>query len=127
MEKVDNCRSNVRVSRATLENSCEEHMPTVEQIRPGKPEPLGPTLSPTGSISPFTRRGRRRIELLLFRQHRRSQAGEDHSAVSRDEQDGRHLAYLRRRVAERTLYNYRADGPYNPAAERDAVQRPQRR
>ena len=41
-------------------------MPSIKNLLPGKPEPLGPTISPEGINFAIHSAGAKRLELLLF-------------------------------------------------------------
>ncbi|RUL86865.1 glycogen debranching protein GlgX [Tautonia sociabilis] len=89
-------------------------MPTIRDIHPGEPEPLGPTVRPDGINFAIHSRGATRMELLLF-----DNIADDSPAVvipfSREvNKTGDVWHMFVEGLPNGTLYNYRADGPYRP-------------
>jgi glycogen operon protein len=89
-------------------------MPTIKDIRPGDPEPLGATVTPEGINFALHSRGATKIELLLF-----DNVTDAHAAVSiplspEVNRTGDVWHIFVEGLVHRTLYNYRADGPYTP-------------
>ncbi|MDB5349790.1 MAG: glycogen debranching enzyme GlgX [Planctomycetota bacterium] len=90
-------------------------MPTIRNILPGDPEPLGATVKPDGINFAIHSSGATRIELLLFDNiidREPSQVVPLDPAIHRTE-DVWHIFV--EGLPNRILYNYRADGPYDPA------------
>jgi glycogen operon protein len=89
-------------------------MPTIRDIHPGEPEPLGPTVRADGINFAVHSRGATRLELLLF-----DNIADDKPAVvipfSRMvHKTGDVWHMFVEGLPNGTLYNYRADGPYTP-------------
>ncbi|SIO59908.1 glycogen operon protein [Singulisphaera sp. GP187] len=90
-------------------------MPKITNLRPGDPEPLGPTVKPDGINFAIYSSGATRIELLLFdniADQRPSQIIPLSDETNRTE----HVWHIFvEGLPNKTLYNFRADGPYEPA------------
>src|SRR5690242_13161241 len=92
-------------------------MPTITNLLPGDPEPLGATVKSDGINFAVHSAGATRIELLLFdniTDRRPSQVIPLDPKVHRT---GDVWHVFVEGLRNRTLYNYRADGPYTPAAD----------
>src|SRR5207248_8199889 len=92
-------------------------MPTITTRRPGDPEPLGPTVRPDGINFALHSRGATRIELLLFDNVTDRQPSQVIPLDPKANRTGDVWHVFVEGLPNRTLYNYRADGPYNPAAD----------
>ena len=93
-------------------------MPTIKNLLPGSPEPLGPTVQPDGINFAVHSAGATRIELLLFDNIADQRPSQVIPLVARDEPDRATSGTSSSKgLPNRTLYNIRADGPYNPAAD----------
>src|SRR5262249_42114278 len=111
-----------RFSRAPMPRSPEagerrlRPMPTIKNLLPGAPEPLGPNVTPEGINFAVHSMGARRIELLLFDNiaDRRPSQVIPLSLETNRTGDVWHIFV--EGLPNGTLYNYRADGEYNPAA-----------
>ncbi|WP_152053648.1 glycogen debranching protein GlgX [Tautonia marina] len=89
-------------------------MPTIKDIHPGDPEPLGPTVRSDGINFAVHSQGATRMELLLF-----DNIADDTPAIvipfSRTANKTGDIWHLFvEGLPNGTLYNYRADGPYRP-------------
>ena len=89
-------------------------MPTIKDIHPGDPEPLGPTVRSDGINFAVHSKGARRVELLLF-----DNIADDKPAVvipfsPEANKTGDVWHVFIEGLPNGTLYNYRADGPYRP-------------
>jgi glycogen operon protein len=98
-------------------------MPKITNILPGDPEPLGATVKPEGINFAVQSAGATRVELLLFdniADRRPSQVIPLSPETNRtvvDEANGMVVWHVFVEGLEKnTLYNFRADGPYNPAS-----------
>ena len=100
-------------------------MPTIKNLLPGEPEPLGPTVTPDGINFADPLRGRDADRAAAVRQHHRPAAEPGHPALPRDEPDGRRLAHLRRGAAEPDALQHPRRRPVRPGGGRHAVQRHQ--
>jgi isoamylase len=92
-------------------------MPTIKNLLPGSPEPLGPTVKPEGINFAIPSAGARRVEVLLFdniADRRPSQVIPLDPATNRTG-DVWHIFI--EGLPNRTLYNIRVDGPYEPARD----------
>lgn len=90
-------------------------MPKITNLRPGDPEPLGPTVKPDGINFAVYSSGATRIELLLFdniADQRPTQVIPLSDETNRTENVW-HIFV--EGLPNKTLYNFRADGPYEPA------------
>jgi len=90
-------------------------MPTIKNLLPGSPEPLGPSVSEEGINFAFHSSGASRVELMLFDNitDRRPSQIIPLSAAANRTGDVWHIFV--EGLPNRTLYNLRADGPYEPA------------
>ncbi|GAC1473277.1 MAG: glycogen debranching protein GlgX [Isosphaeraceae bacterium] len=90
-------------------------MPTITNLLPGSPEPLGPTVKSDGINFAFHSSGATRVELLLFdniTDRRPSQV----IPLSREtNRTGDVWHIFVEGLQNRTLYNLRVEGPYEPA------------
>jgi glycogen operon protein len=91
-------------------------MPRITNLLPGSPEKLGATVSSEGINFALHSAGATRVELLLFdniADQRPSQVIPLDPSTNRTENIW-HIFV--EGLPNRTLYNYRVDGPYNPAS-----------
>ncbi len=91
-------------------------MPRITNLLPGSPEKLGATISPEGINFALHSAGATRVDLLLFdniADQRPSQVIPLDPATNKTDTIW-HIFV--EGLPNRTLYNYRVDGPYNPAA-----------
>jgi glycogen operon protein len=91
-------------------------MPTIRNLRPGDPEPLGPTVRPDGVNFALHSAGATRVELLLFDNITDRQPSQVIPLDHKTNRTGDVWHIFVEGLPNRTLYNYRADGPYNPVA-----------
>src|SRR4051794_31568121 len=98
-------------------------MPKITNLLPGEPEPLGPTVKHDGINFAIQSSGATRLELLLFdniADRRPSQVIPLSPETNRtvvDEANQRVVWHIFvEGLGNKTLYNFRADGPYNPAS-----------
>src|SRR3954465_8521387 len=97
-------------------------MPTIKNILPGSPEPLGPSVSHDGINFAIHSVGATRVELLLF-ENIADQKPPDVIPLAPEanrtsgEAVGPALPAFVEGLENRSLYNLRVDGPYNPAAD----------
>ena len=75
-------------------------MPTIKNLLPGSPEPLGPTVTPEGINFAIHSSGATRLELLLFDNITDQRPSQVIPLVARDEPDRRRLAHLRRGASQ---------------------------
>ena len=90
-------------------------MPTVEQIRPGKPEPLGATVMPDGINFAVHSAGASRIDLLLFLNIADRKPSKIIQLSPEVNKTGDIWHVFVEGLPNGTLYNYRAEGPYEPS------------
>jgi glycogen operon protein len=91
-------------------------MPRITNLLPGSPEKLGATVSPEGVNFAIYSAGATRVELLLFdniADQRPSQVIPLDPGANRTE--GVWHIFVEG-LPNRTFYNYRVDGPYNPSS-----------
>jgi glycogen operon protein len=92
-------------------------MPTIKNLLPGAPEPMGPSVQPDGINFAVHSAGATRVELLLFD----NIADRHPSQVIPLSADGNRTGDVWHIFVEglpnRTLYNIRAEGPYQPATD----------
>jgi len=98
-------------------NAARSSMPPIKNILPGSPEPLGPTVLPDGINFAIQSAGATRIELLLFDNVTDQRPSQVIPLTPDDNRTGDIWHIFVEGLPNRTLYNYRADGPYNPAAD----------
>src|SRR3954470_24856895 len=91
-------------------------MPTIKNITPGDPERLGATVRPEGINFAVHSAGATRVELLLFDNVTDRRASQVIPLDPKVHRTGDVWHVFVEGLRNRTLYNYRADGPYNPAA-----------
>lgn len=91
-------------------------MPTISNLKPGEPEPLGPTVMADGINFAIHSQGATRIELLLFDNIADRQPAQVIPLDPKTNRTGDIWHIFVGGLPNRTFYNYRADGPYNPAA-----------
>ena len=92
-------------------------MPTIKNLLPGSPEPLGPTVKPDGINFAVHSHGATRVELLLFdnvTDRRPSQVIPLAPETNRTD-DVWHIFV--EGLPNGALYNLRVDGPYEPAKD----------
>jgi len=92
-------------------------MPTIKNILPGSPEPLGPSVQPDGINFAIHSAGATRIELLLFDNIADQRPSQVIPLAPETNRTGDIWHIFVEGLRNRTLYNIRADGPYNPAAD----------
>ncbi len=92
-------------------------MPKITNLLPGSPEPLGPTVKPDGINFAIHSAGATRIELLLFDNIADLKPSQviPLSPETNHTEDIWHIFV--EGLPNRTLYNFRADGPYKPATD----------
>ncbi len=89
-------------------------MPSIKGIHPGDPEPLGPTVRAEGINFALHSQGATRIELLLFDNITDGKPALVIPFSSEENRTGDVWHIFVEGLSNRTLYNYRADGPYKP-------------
>ncbi|MFO0910929.1 MAG: glycogen debranching protein GlgX [Isosphaeraceae bacterium] len=89
-------------------------MPTITDIRPGSPEPLGPTVLEEGINFAFHSQGATRIELLLFDNIADPGPSQVIPLDPKTNRTGDIWHIYVEGLRNRTLYNIRVDGPYEP-------------
>ncbi len=89
-------------------------MPTITNLLPGEPEPLGPSVKPNGINFALLSRGATRIELLLFDNIADRQPSQVIPLTPETNRTGDVWHIFVEGLANKTLYNYRVDGPYKP-------------
>jgi glycogen operon protein len=92
-------------------------MPTITNLLVGDPEPLGPTVRPDGINFALFSSGATRIELLLFDNVTDRQPSQVIPLDPADNRTGDVWHIFVEGLPNGTLYNIRADGPYNPVAD----------
>src|SRR3954454_22128835 len=92
-------------------------MPTIKNLLPGTPEPLGPSVQPDGINFAIHSAGATRIELLLFDNIADQRPSQVIPLAAETNRTGDIWHIFVEGLPNRTLYNIRADGPYNPAAD----------
>jgi isoamylase len=91
-------------------------MPTITNLAPGSPEPLGPNVTPQGINFAIHSASATRIELLLFDNIADRRPSQVISLDPKTNRTGDVWHIFVEGLSNGTLYNIRADGPYNPAA-----------
>jgi isoamylase len=90
-------------------------MPKITNLLPGDPEPLGPTVKHDGINFAVYSSGATRIELLLF-DNIADQVPSQVIPLSPETNRTENVWHIFvEGLPNRTLYNFRADGPYEPA------------
>ncbi len=104
----------LRAQEERADFSPENSMPTIRDIHPGEPELLGPTVKPDGINFAIHSQGATRMELLLFDNitDTRPAVVIPFSPVVNKTGDIWHIFV--EGLPNRTIYNFRADGPYTP-------------
>ena len=92
-------------------------MPKIKNILPGSPEPLGATVKADGINFAIHSAGATRIELLLFDNITDQRPTQVIPLSPETNRTGDIWHIFVEGLPNRTLYNIRADGPYNPAAD----------
>ncbi len=92
-------------------------MPFIKDITPGSPEPLGPTIWPDGINFAIHSAGATRIELLLFDNVTDLRPSQVIPLAPETNRTGDIWHIFIEGLPNRTLYNYRADGPYTPEVD----------
>jgi len=92
-------------------------MATTHTISPGKPEPLGPTVTAEGINFAFQSAGATRLELLLFNNVTDREPDRVIPLTAEANRTGDVWHVFVAGLPNRTLYNIRADGPYEPAKD----------
>jgi isoamylase len=92
-------------------------MPTIKNLLPGSPEPLGPSVQPDGINFAIHSAGATRIELLLFDNIADQRPSQVIPLSAETNRTGDVWHIFVEGLPNRTLYNIRADGPYNPAVD----------
>src|SRR3954466_15504604 len=91
-------------------------MPTIKNLLPGSPEPLGPSVAADGINFAIHSAGATRIELLLFDNIADQRPSQIIPLSPETNRTGSVWHIFVEGLPNRALYNLRADGPYNPAA-----------
>ncbi len=107
---VFEARTNERAARAAFAT-----MPRIKSIQPGSPEKLGPTITDDGINFAVHSAGATRIELLLFDNITDRRPSQVIPLDAEVHKTGDIWHIFLEGLPNRTLYNYRADGPYTPA------------
>ena len=92
-------------------------MPTIKNLLPGSPDPLGPSVQPDGINFAIHSAGATRMELLLFDNIADQRPSQVIPLVAETNKTGDIWHIFVEGLPNKTLYNIRADGPYNPAAD----------
>jgi isoamylase len=92
-------------------------MPTIKNLLPGSPEPLGPSVQPDGINFAIHSAGATRLELLLFDNIADQRPSQVIPLSAETNRTGDVWHIFVEGLRNRTLYNIRADGPYNPAVD----------
>src|SRR3954470_22387188 len=91
-------------------------MPKITNLLPGDPDPLGPTVRPDGINFAIHSAGSTRMELLLFDNIADQRPSQIIPLSPETNRTGSVWHIFVEGLPNRALYNLRADGPYNPAA-----------
>src|SRR4051794_5681054 len=91
-------------------------MPKITNLLPGSPDPLGPTVRADGINFAIHSMGASRLELLLFDNITDQRPSQVIPLSAETNRTGDVWHIFVEGLPNGTLYNYRADGPYNPAA-----------
>src|SRR4051795_6890069 len=89
-------------------------MPAIKNLLPGEPSPLGATVKADGINFALHSSGATRIELLLFDNITDRQPSQVIPLDPTANRTGDVWHIFVEGLGNRTLYNYRADGPYDP-------------
>ena len=89
-------------------------MPTITNILPGDPEPMGPTVRPDGVNFAIHSAAATRVELLLFDNITDRMPSQVIPLDPEVNRTGDTWHVFVEGLPNRCLYNYRADGPYDP-------------
>jgi isoamylase len=89
-------------------------MPRITNLLPGEPEPLGPTVRDDGINFALQSAGATRIDLLLFDNIADLRPTQVIPLSPETNRTGDVWHIFVEGLPNRTLYNYRADGPYTP-------------
>jgi glycogen operon protein len=92
-------------------------MPTIKNLLPGSPEPLGPDVQHDGINFAIHSAGATRIELLLFDNIADQRPSQVIPLTAETNRTGDVWHIFVEGLPNRTLYNIRAEGPYNPAGD----------
>ena len=92
-------------------------MPSIKNILPGNPESLGATFTDEGINFAIYSSGATRIELLLYDNITDRRPSQVIPLTAETNRTGDIWHIYVEGIGHRTLYNYRADGPYNPKAD----------
>ena len=92
-------------------------MPKIKNLDPGSPEPLGPTVTPEGINFAVHSAGATRVELLLFDNITDQGPSQIIPLSPEVNRTGDVWHIFIEGLPNRTLYNYRADGPFNPTVD----------
>ncbi len=90
-------------------------MPPIMNLQPGAPEPLGATVTTEGINFAFHSAGATRLELLLFDNVTDTRPSQVIPLAPDTNRTGDIWHIFVAGLPNRTLYNIRADGPYEPA------------
>jgi len=91
-------------------------MPTIKNLLPGNPDPLGPTITDDGINFAFHSARATRLELLLFDNIADRRPSQVIPLSPQTNRTGDIWHIFVEGLSNLTLYNIRADGPYNPAS-----------
>ncbi len=89
-------------------------MPTIKSLQPGTPEPLGSLVTSEGINFAFQSAGATKLELLLFDNITDSRPSQVIALSPETNRTGEIWHIFVEGLPNRTLYNIRADGPYEP-------------
>src|SRR6185437_13964107 len=101
----------------TRRSAAGSSMPSIKNLGPGSPEPLGATIQPEGINFAIQSAGATRIELLLFDNVTDSRPSQVIPLSPETNRTGGVWHIFVEGLPNRTLYNYRADGPYDPTVD----------
>ncbi len=90
-------------------------MPTIKNLMPGSPDPLGPSVTPEGINFAIHSAGATRVELLFFDNITDRRPSQIIPLSPETNRTGDIWHIFIEGLPNRTLYNIRADGPYEPA------------
>src|SRR3954453_14850191 len=90
-------------------------MPTIKNLLPGSAEPLGPSVQPDGINFAIHSAGATRVDLLLFDNISHQSPSQVIPLASETNRTGDVWHIFVEGLPNRTLYNIRAEGPYDPA------------
>jgi glycogen operon protein len=92
-------------------------MPSIKNLLPGSPEPLGPVVMPEGVNFAVHSRGATRVELLLFDNIADRRPSQVIPLSPETNRTGDVWHIFVEGLPNGTLYNLRVDGPYQPAKD----------